>query len=68
MKIEKGPVIFKGSSTAVFTVLSQVNLLKYYKVVFKDALYFPDIDVNLFSGLKYYKLRGYLEKNRLCIF
>jgi len=33
--------------------------------VFEDALYLLDINVNLFSGLKYYKARGYLEKNRL---
>ena len=35
--------------------------------MFEDALYLPDIDVNLFNGLKHYKLRGYLEKNRLYI-
>ncbi len=40
--------------------------MKYHEIVFKDALYLLDIDVNLFSGLKYYKLGGYLEKNRLC--
>ncbi len=68
LKIGGGPVISKGNGTAVFTVLSQVNPLKYYEVVFKDALYLPDIDVNLFSGLKHYKLGGYFEKNRLCIF
>ncbi len=36
--------------------------------MFKDVLYLFNIDVNLFSGLKYYKLRGYFEKNRLCMF
>ncbi len=36
--------------------------------MFKNALYLFDIDINLFSGLKYYKSRGYLEKNRLYIF
>ncbi len=67
LKTGGGPVIPKGNGTAVFIVLSQVNLLKYHEVVFKDILYLPDIDVNLFNGLKHYKLRGYLEKNRLCI-
>jgi len=68
LKIEGGLVISKGSGTAVFIVLFQVNLLKYCEVVFEDALYFSNIDVNLFNGLKHYKSRGYLEKNRLCIF
>ncbi len=42
--------------------------MKYREIIFEDALYLPDIDVNLFNGLKYYKSRGYLEKNRLYIF
>ncbi len=67
LKIGGGLVIPKGSGTAVFTVVSQVNLLKYREVVFEDVLYLFDIDVNLFNGLKYYKSRGYFEKNRLCI-
>ncbi len=66
LKIGRGLVIFKGSGTIVFIVLFYVNLLKYCEVVFEDVLYFFDIDVNLFNGLKYYKSRGYLEKNRLC--
>src|SRR6266566_3422957 len=33
--------------------------------MFEDALYLLNIDVNLFNGLKHYKLGGYLEKNRL---
>ena len=41
--------------------------MKYRKVVFKNALYFPNIDVNLFNGLKHYKSKGYFEKNRLYI-
>ncbi len=68
MKTGKGLVISKDSSTAVFTVLSYINLLKYYEVMFEDALYFLDINVNLFSGLKHYKSKGYLEKNRLYMF
>ncbi len=36
--------------------------------MFKDVLYLFDIDVNLFSSLKHYKSKGYLEKNRLCTF
>jgi len=67
LKTGGGPVILKGSDTAVFNVLSHVNPLKYCEVVFEDVLYFLDIDVNLFSGLKHYKSGGYLEKNRLCI-
>ncbi len=35
--------------------------------MFEDVLYLSDIDVNLFSGLKYYKSGGYLQKNRLCM-
>ena len=65
MKTEKGLIIPKGNDTAVFIVLSQINPLKYCKVMFEDTLYLPNIDVNLFSGLKYYKSGGYLEKNRL---
>ena len=68
LKIGGGPIIFKGSGIAVFIVLSQVNLLKYREVVFEDVLYLFDIDVNLFNGLKYYKSRGYFEKNRLYMF
>ncbi len=52
-------VTSKGSGTAVFIVLSQINPPKYYEVVFEDTLYFLDIDVNLFSGLKHYKSGGY---------
>ena len=33
--------------------------------MFEDALYLPNINVNLFNGLKHYKAEGYLEKNRL---
>src|SRR6266699_3487457 len=68
LKIEGGPVIPKGSGTAVFIVLFYMNLLKYYEIVFEDVLYLFDIDVNLFSGLKHYKSGGYLEKNRLYTF
>ena len=67
LKTRGSPVIFKGSGIAVFTVLFQVNLLKYCEIMFEDVLYFLDIDVNLFNGLKHYKSGGYLEKNRLCM-
>ncbi len=60
-------IISKGNNTAVFTIVSQINPLKYCEVIFEDVLYLPDIDVNLFNGLKHYKSRGYLEKNRLCM-
>jgi len=66
LKIRGGFIISKGSNIAVFTVISQINPLKYREIMFEDILYLLDIDVNLFSGLKYYKLGGYLEKNRLC--
>jgi len=65
LKTRGSPVIPKGSGTAVFTVLFYMNPLKYREVIFEDALYLLNIDVNLFSDLKYYKSRGYLEKNRL---
>src|SRR6266566_6349303 len=65
LKTGGGPVAPKSNGTAVFIVLSQVNPPKYREVVFEDALYLPDIDVNLFNGLKYYKSGGYLQKNRL---
>ncbi len=68
LKTGGDPIIPKGSGTAVFTVVSQINLLKYCEVVFKDALYLLDIDVNLFSGLKHYKSGGYFKKNRLYMF
>ncbi len=61
-------IIFKSNDTTVFIVLSQINPLKYHEIIFKDTLYLPDINVNLFNGLKYYKSKGYLEKNRLCTF
>ncbi len=66
LKIRGGPVIFKGSGTAVFIVLSYVNPLKYRKVIFEDVLYLSDVNVNLFSGLKHYKSGGCLKKNRIC--
>jgi len=68
LKTEGGFVVLKGNGIAVFIVLSQVNPLKFCKVMFEDVLYLLDIDVNLFSGLKHYKAGGYLEKNRLCTF
>ncbi len=40
--------------------------MKYHEIVFEDVLYLFDIDINLLSGLKHYKSRGYFEKNRLC--
>ena len=61
-------IVPKGSDTTVFIILSQINLSKFYEVVFEDVLYLSSINVNLFSGLKYYKAEGYFEKNRLCIF
>jgi len=66
LKIGGGPVISKDSDIAVFIVLFQVNPLKYREVVFEDALYLLDININLFNSLKHYKSKGYLEKNRLC--
>src|SRR6266699_678213 len=35
--------------------------------MFENALYLLNINVNLFNGLKHYKSKGYLEKNRLYI-
>ncbi len=67
LKTGGGPVTPKGSGTAVFIVLPQINPPKYYEVMFEDALYLLDINVNLFSGLKHYKSGDYLQKNRLCI-
>ncbi len=67
LKTGGDPVIPKGGGTAVFIILSQVNLPKFREIVFEDVLYLPDINVNLFSGLKHYKAKGYLKKNRLCI-
>jgi len=68
LKIGRGFIISKGNGTAVFIVVFQINLLKYCEIMFEDVLYFLDINVNLFNGLKYYKSIGYLEKNRLYIF
>src|SRR6266566_7867282 len=65
LKTEEGPVIPKGNGIAVFIVLSYINLLKYREEVFENVLYLLDININLFNGLKHYKSRGYLEKNRL---
>ncbi len=65
LKTRKSPVAPKGNSTAVFIVLSQINPPKYCEVVFEDALYLLNINVNLFNGLKHYKSGGYLQKNRL---
>ena len=68
LKTGRGLIISKGNNTAVFIILSQVNPLKYYKVIFKDVLYLLNIDVNLFNDLKHYKSGGYLEKNKLYTF
>jgi len=65
LKIGESFVVSKNNSTVVFIVLSQVNPPKYCEVVFEDALYLFDIDVNLFNGLKHYKSGGYFQKNRL---
>ncbi len=65
LKIKRSLIISKGNGIAVFIVLFYMNPLKYCEIVFEDVLYLPDIDVNLFSGLKHYKSGGYLEKNRL---
>ncbi len=68
LKVGGGLVVSKGGGIAVFIVLFQINLSKFREVVFEDVLYLFNIDVNLFSGLKYYKVGGYLEKNRLYTF
>jgi len=65
LKTGRGLIAPKGSSIAVFIVLSQINPSKYCEIVFEDVLYLFNIDVNLFNGLKYYKSEGYLQKNRL---
>ncbi len=65
LKIGKSPIIPKDNSTTVFTVVSQINPLKYREIMFENALYLPNIDVNLFNNLKHYKSKDYLKKNRL---
>ncbi len=67
LKTGGGLVISKGSGIVVFTVLFQINPSKFREIVFEDILYFFNIDVNLFNGLKHYKAGGYLEKYRLYI-
>ncbi len=68
LKIEGGLVISKDNGTAVFIIVSQINPLKYREIMFEDALYLLNIDVNLFNGLKHYKSKDYLKKNRLYMF
>src|SRR6266566_8129013 len=68
LKTRGNLIIFKSSGIAVFIVVSQINLLKYREIMFEDVLYLPDIDINLFNGLKHYKSKGYFEKNKLCTF
>ena len=67
LKTKEGPVIPKDSGTTVFTVVSQINPLKYREIMFEDTLYLLDININLFSGLKHYKSKGYFKKNKLYI-
>ncbi len=67
LKTRKDPIISKDNNIAVFIVLSYINPLKYREIMFENALYLLDIDINLFNGLKHYKSKDYLEKNRLYI-
>jgi hypothetical protein len=60
-----GPIVPKGKGTAVFRVKVSENPEKYQTLTLRNALYFPFIDVNLFSGIKHYKAGGYLEKETL---
>ncbi len=67
LKTGRNLVIPKDNNITVFTVVSQINLLKYREIMFEDVLYLPNINVNLFNDLKHYKSKGYLEKNKLYI-
>src|SRR4051794_27144663 len=60
-----GPVTPSGRGTAVFEVLVSKNPDKYLKLVLIGAIYLPEIDLSLFSGVKHYAKGGYLSNQTL---
>ena len=60
-----GPVTPKNSGTAEFLVLVEQNKGYYTKLTLKNALYLPQVDINIISGEKHYRAGGTLIRDTL---
>lgn len=60
-----GPIYPKGKGTAEFIVVINENPIKYRTLILKEALYTPELDTNLVSGIRHYAAGGTLIKQRL---
>jgi hypothetical protein len=60
-----GPIYPKGYGTATFEVLIGTEPLTYRKLALKNAVFFPEIDTNILSGLLHYMAGGILTHNKL---
>jgi hypothetical protein len=60
-----GRVYPLGRGDAVFQVVSPENPAKTKRLVLKEVLFVPSIDISIFSGLRHYNAGGYLFRNTL---
>ena len=60
-----GLITPKGVGTAEFMVRAEANKEYFTKLTLKNALYFPDVDINIVSGPRHYKAGGTLIKETL---
>jgi hypothetical protein len=57
-----GPLMPQGSGTAIFKVLVQKSPPRYLELRLRKALYIPQLNINLMSGIRHYKAGGYLDR------
>ena len=60
-----GPIIPRGRGTAEFMVLAEPEKGYFTRLTLKNALYLPQVSVNIVSGLKHYEAGGTLIKETL---
>ena len=60
-----GPVTPQGRGKALFRVKAEPNKGYYITLTLQNALYLPNLDVNIVSGQKHYKAGGVLIKETL---
>ena len=60
-----GPVTPQGRGKALFRVKAEPNKGYYITLTLQNALYLPNLDINIVSGQKHYKAGGVLIKETL---
>jgi hypothetical protein len=65
LQIGGGRVYPLGRGDAVFQVVSPENPAKTKRLVLKEALFVPFMDISIFSGLRHYNAGGYLSRKTL---